>query len=295
MPAAVELPMARECVDVDGKDSDVPSVCSPLHPPQPPTDTVIFWDWDDTLLCSSFLTRQGYGLDTDLERPEELERQLRELEQSAISVLELTMQFGDVHVVTNAERGWVQLSAQKFLPGLLPLLERLPVLSARTTFETHFPDSPLSWKFKAFQQKLSPFLSNVHTYKNILSFGDSHVERQAVHAATRGFPNTKTKSVKFAERPSILQLQRQIDLVFSCFKCIHDHDEDLDLALTIKAEEEDWLPPPLVEGPVHDDGCHGYHDNAENIPPAFGLQCDPNDYDDECDYYSDHVDDLVQE
>jgi hypothetical protein len=59
------------------------------------------------------------------------------------------------------------------------------------------------------------------------------VEREAVRAVTRGLPNTRTKSVKFAERPSMEQLRRQIELVTNCFQYIHNHEGDLDLQLTV--------------------------------------------------------------
>jgi len=45
--------------------------------------------------------------------------------------------------------------------------------------------------------------------------------------------NTKTKSVKFAERPSMEQLRRQIELVTNCFGYIFSHEGDLDLQLTV--------------------------------------------------------------
>jgi hypothetical protein len=45
--------------------------------------------------------------------------------------------------------------------------------------------------------------------------------------------NTRTKSVKFAERPSMEQLRRQIELVTNCFQYIHNHEGDLDLQLTV--------------------------------------------------------------
>lgn len=201
--------------------------------------TVIVWDWDDTLLCSSYLASMGYRLDTDLVPPPELAQQLQELEASVTSVLTLAFMYGDVHIVTNAETGWVQLSAQKFMPGLVPLLERCQVLSARSTYETMFPESPLKWKYYAFQQKLSAVMSCDSSHKNIISLGDSHVEREAVRAATRGCPNTQTKSVKFVERPSIEQLRRQLELVTQCFHYIHHHEGDLDLALTISLSPED--------------------------------------------------------
>ena len=91
----------------------------------------------------------------------------------------------------------------------------------------------LFFRYYAFQDKLAPSFADPKRQKNIISFGDSHVEREAVRAVTRGFPNTRCKSVKFAERPSMEQLRRQIELVTNCFQYIHHHDGDLDLQLTV--------------------------------------------------------------
>lgn len=195
--------------------------------------SVIFWDWDDTLLCSSFLSHEGFRLDTGEKRTEEMALHLKELEQSVINVLKLSMTYAEVHIVTNAETGWVQLSAQKFIPGVVPLLSKINILSARSTYEGMFPESPLKWKFYAFQERLSKTFEDVAANKNILSFGDSHVEREAVRAVTRGLPKTRTKSIKFAERPSVEQLQRQIELVTNCMDYIFTHEGDLDLCMSL--------------------------------------------------------------
>jgi hypothetical protein len=202
-------------------------------PPNPNQNTVIIFDWDDTLLASSFLHTRGYRLDTNMPPNEEVDSNLKLLEQSVISVITLALKYGEVNIITNAETGWVQLSAQKFLPGVVPLLSKVTVISARSTYEVHHPDAPLKWKFHAFQDRLSPFFSETKANKHVISFGDSHVEREAVRAVTRGVVNTRTKSVKFAERPSMEQLRRQIELVTSCFQYIYTHDGDLDLMLTI--------------------------------------------------------------
>jgi hypothetical protein len=198
-------------------------------------ETVIVFDWDDTLLSSSYLSSRGYRLDTERHVFSEIHPQLAELEASVISVISLAITYGTVHVITNAETGWVQLSAAKFLPGVVPWLSKVNVISARSTYESMFPDSPLKWKFYAFQERLSGVFhdSMSHREKNIISFGDSHVEREAVRAVTRGYANTKTKSVKFAERPSMEQLRRQLELVTNCMQYIFSHEGDLDLQLTV--------------------------------------------------------------
>ena len=71
---------------------------------------------------------------------------LRDLEQAIIAVITLALQYGEVHIVTNAETGWVQLSAAKFIPAVVPLLHRVSILSARSTYEGRYPDAPLKWK-----------------------------------------------------------------------------------------------------------------------------------------------------
>lgn len=207
--------------------------------------TVIFIDWDDTLLCSSYLSGQGYRLDSELESSSAIDRELKDLESSVIGLLRLAMTFGDVHVVTNAETGWVQLSAKKFLPGVMTVLDQVKVISARSTYEQMFPDQPVKWKFCAFQERL---FTDSKSPKNVISFGDSHVEREAVRAVTRGLPITKTKSVKFAEKPSMEQLRRQLELVTNCFQYIHSHDGDLDLQLTVTVNTR--KPEPSKDTPA---------------------------------------------
>jgi hypothetical protein len=217
------------------------------------SNTVIMFDWDDTLLASSFLSSRGYRVDSASPSPADADpndaAQLKALEQAVCSLLKLAMSYGHVNIVTNAETGWVELSAQKFMPAVLPLLSQVTVLSARSTYEPAHPDAPLKWKFYAFHERLrsafgagcmdgrvaegTPVDQSGEMKKNIASFGDSHVEREAIRAVTRGVVGWRCKSVKFAERPTIEQLRRQLELVSNCFHYIVTHSADLDLQLTV--------------------------------------------------------------
>lgn len=69
--------------------------------------TIIIFDWDDTLLSSSFLSGKGYRLDSELVRGkgDELDLQLQQLEQSVITLLTTALSYGEVHIITNAETG----------------------------------------------------------------------------------------------------------------------------------------------------------------------------------------------
>lgn len=227
--------------------------------------SLIFWDWDDTLLCSSFLSSEGYRLDSDMSRADpDLLRQLKDLETSVIKVLEVSLKRGETIIITNAETNWVELSAQKFMPGVVPYLEKIKVTSARSTFEGMFPESPLKWKYCAFQEQLAAILQAVEIEKHIISFGDSHVEREAVRAVTKDRANTRTKSIKFAERPTIEQLQRQVELATDCFQYIHTHNGDLDLCMSLSMV-------PTNQKQEVDDGKVAQNDQKAN-PSTPGNQ-----------------------
>jgi hypothetical protein len=215
---------------LSGSDDDSPS------PLQPFDDTTIIFDWDDTLLSSSWLAHNGLRLDEPAVVPPEAVEQLEVLQDSVIALIDRAIKSGPVVIITNAETGWVELSCKKFMPRVLPFLAGVKILSARSTFETLYPDSPADWKEQAFYQEICLAYSSKRTevVRNILSFGDSIHERAAIHKVTASMRNTRTKSIKFVERPTVEQLKRQVDLVSSCFDEICRHNGSLDLMLTIQ-------------------------------------------------------------
>jgi len=75
----------------------------------PKHQTVIIFDWDDTLLCTSYLNlRQDQNLSGTTER------HLREIEGAARKLLELAMTLGHTFIITNAMNGWVEYSSAKW-------------------------------------------------------------------------------------------------------------------------------------------------------------------------------------
>jgi hypothetical protein len=236
MPAS---PFARPAACVGGSSPRYLrlALAHPQYLRFPIADTTIIFDWDDTLLSSSWLAQNGLRLDEPAEVPKEAQEQLAVLADSVISLLNRAAEFGTCVIITNAETGWVELSCKKFMPRVVPLLGRFKVLSARSTFEVLFPESPSDWKVQAFHQEIhAVYAGRPHTAKrNIISFGDSVHERTAIHKVTAGMgPTTRTKSVKFVERPTVEQLKRQVDLVHHCIEDICRHNGCLDLMLTIQ-------------------------------------------------------------
>lgn len=208
----------------------------PLPPTHPPADTYIIFDWDDTLLSSSWVAHRNIHLDESSIVPPDAVASLTSLSESVITLLMRAKRQGRVAIITNAETGWVELSCKKFMPKAWATVSSIRVLSARSTYERRAKDSPSEWKTLAFQDEVAKAYSGRHPLctRNVLSFGDSIHERQAILKVTTGLgPSTRSKSIKFVERPTVEQLKRQVDLVTSCIEEIIRHDGPLDLMLTI--------------------------------------------------------------
>mmetsp|Transcript_36362 Transcript_36362/g.88816 ORF Transcript_36362/g.88816 Transcript_36362/m.88816 type:complete len:241 (+) Transcript_36362:320-1042(+) len=226
--------VARHNLDPYGLDEDEAPVAK-VPASEFLARTVTLFDWDDTLLASTFLAGCGLRVDDSYDLPESLEKLLRDLETLVLAVMKEALQYGLVRIITNAETGWVELSGRRFLPRVVEFIEAndIRVVSARSAYEGDFPDSPSDWKVQAFAAEMEDVFpeQDEKLECNVLVLGDSMSEREAAHAVASRFAFSRIKTVKFIERPSIEQLQRQISLVQSSFRDLWDHDGSFDVNL----------------------------------------------------------------
>eukprot|EP00736_Rhodelphis_marinus_P008903 Rmarinus@m.9604 len=201
-------------------------------------ETVILLDWDDTLLSSTTLSQQGFRTEDDTPLPIDLQKQLSELEKSVIKILTHAKKAGHVYLITNAEHGWIEQSAQRYVPRVLDHIRKLDirVLSARTTYEAQYP-GPHEWKVQAFVNEVSGHCSRLRSDKeralNIVCIGDSISERSAAHAVAQRVSNTLVKTIKFVERPTVLQLREQLEMLFLYLKFICAQSLPFDINLVL--------------------------------------------------------------
>ena len=74
-------------------------------------------------------------------------------------------------------------------------------------------------------------LEQVH---QVVSLGDSMYERNALMNLAERASSVLPKSVKFVERPTMVQLQRQIEIVHSNLESVYSSHEKIDLMLTVE-------------------------------------------------------------
>lgn len=126
---------------------------------------VIIFDWDDTICPSSFVDQMKVESFKDL--PLHFQNQFKEIAKTGEKCLNEAAKFGDVIIITNSDDGWVKFSAERFVPSILPCLEKFPIVSARTRYERFYPNQPLCWKAAAFAHEVNEvFMSNGKDHKN---------------------------------------------------------------------------------------------------------------------------------
>lgn len=197
--------------------------------------TILIFDWDDTLLPSSWLKRNNCLL-TDMHVKEEVIAPLALVAKSVKALLDLAQQFGEVVIVTNAEQGWIDLSCRKWFPELHSYIMSFQLTSARSTWEPMGVVSPCGWKARAFKDVIEFFYSRFgyqQSWKNVISIGDSPHEREALMRVTLGatLKGCRTKSVSLMIRPSANQLKKQLDMMCVSLQQIVYHDDHLDLQM----------------------------------------------------------------
>jgi hypothetical protein len=102
-----------------------------------PEQTIILFDWDDTLCPSNWIRANRPTLSFFKPCPpdEHFQRPLRELQKHVEAVLHLAMRLGKVVIVTNAMEPWVETSCRNFLPDILSIVKDLPVIYARSMYD----------------------------------------------------------------------------------------------------------------------------------------------------------------
>jgi len=233
-----------------------------LRPPR--THTVIIFDWDDTLLCTSAINGQEWT-----------RQQLRQLERAVESILQTSMLLGETLIVTNGVETWVESSASRYLPGLLPTLRRLTVVSARARHEAAHPGDPVTWKCKCFREILaqrrldrgaSPRCGGGGDV-NLVVLGDSPAE---IEAARRARPvigaASLVKTVKFRESPSAAELLGQLRRVVQDLRQIVEDGHNMKRSLVQRA-----VPSHLDHLAAWASGWRLSEKKAQNNPCALAL------------------------
>lgn len=198
-------------------------------------NSIIIYDWDDTLLPTSFLTPNGV-FDENMILPESDKEKLLKIEQSVFLLLTESIEKGNVYIITNAGKGWVEYSANRFYPSIVALLPKIEIISARGEYEKLYPGNSRQWKIQAFLNLLKNV--NIKLVTNIICIGDSLFEMEAGRILASKFTEAFIKTIKFREAPKLDELIKQLKLVCLQFGAIYSSIKNLTIRVEKKKKED---------------------------------------------------------
>ena len=181
-------------------------------------NSIIIFDWDDTLLPTSFLSPGGnFNLDITLSICDR--EKLLKIEKEVYNLLNNAISKGDVYIITNADNGWVELSSNKFYPSLKDILQKIKIISAREEFGKIFPGDMEKWKIHSFLNLLKS--TKVKLVTNLICLGDSFFEIEAGRIFGSKFREAFIKTIQFKQIPTLDDLLKQLNIVNQRFNYIY--------------------------------------------------------------------------
>lgn len=193
-------------------------------------NSLFIFDWDDTLLPTSFILKENLMIKKNLS--EELKCLFSILEEKIIKILNLSINKGNVYIITNSSMSWFIHSSEKFFPNLSSILDKIKIISARDDYENIYPRDSKIWKQKAFNNLVNEIDNNLPT--NMICFGDSLNELEAGKNFASHLRDSFVKTIKFKEKPEIEDLTKQLNLIENKFDFIYSKAKNLSIVVEQK-------------------------------------------------------------
>ena len=202
---------------------------------EPKVTNIFIFDWDDTLMCTSYVAPTGV-LNLDEMKPND-RTTMKNLDQLVSNLLNKALDKGLVFIITNAAYGWIEYSAKKLYPISYEVLKKVKIVSARGMCEKKYPGDYRQWKTKAFIETMKKSNINFLKTANIISFGDSIIELEALHKLKEIFADGYIKTIKFKENPQPLELIKELKIILLQFDVILSNVRNLSIKVAKKKNE----------------------------------------------------------
>lgn len=179
-------------------------------------NSIIIYDWDDTLFFTSFLGQNNllfelYANSGPNSIKQESVSLLNQIEQAVFDVLSISIEKGDTYIISNSSKGWVEHSCGIHFKSLSKLLNKIKIISSRALYEIQYPKNYKMWKIKAFLDLVKQY--NTLYLTNIISIGDSQYEIDAAHVLGSNFRESYVKTIKLKANPNLKELLKQLTMI----------------------------------------------------------------------------------
>jgi hypothetical protein len=179
-------------------------------------------DWDDTLLPT---TELGNYPDLLYNPSHPLWEDLQKLQNTNIAVIEAMRRVGQVMILTNSEDGWVSLSCQRYMPALWPLLQCVPIISARSRYQDTYPQNGFRWKYEALVECLDDHVTQ------LIGVGDNPNDARVAWSVAKEVKHLPVQTFRLRVDPSTTELRMQLSSLLRSLPLVLDQTTDMNVVM----------------------------------------------------------------
>ena len=173
-------------------------------------ETLFILDWDDTLMCTSFISLKGQPLS------KEEQNQILNLGNIVSIFLSQCLKYGRVIILTNSSENWVKGTSVENL-GITDLVDKnIKIISTRDNYLKKGIDKKL-WKQMALNEILNKYGNKI---ENLVCASDSEKDINIFKKFMQDNKNINIATIKFKTKPNLLTLIKELKYLKSCIGSI---------------------------------------------------------------------------
>ncbi len=163
--------------------------------------TVFLLDWDDTLMCTSFILSKTRPLS------DEEKNTVTNLGEIVNIFLEECFKYGNIIIMTNSTEKWMKKSAQNYLKIKKDIMDNIKIISTKDRYLKKGIEVG-KWKQLALEEILLKYGDNI---ENLICGSDSENDIDIFKNISNKYKDINFSTIKFKTKPSPLIMIKQID------------------------------------------------------------------------------------
>ena len=182
----------------------------PTLSPDPPTyktnlkdpkkETIFILDWDDTLMCATFLTKKIQPLS------EEEQNLILNLGNIVSAFLSKCLEYGKIIILTNSSENWVKQTAIENL-GISDLVDKnIKIISTRDKYLKEGLDKN-KWKEMALNEIFNKYGNQIG---NLICASDSERDITTFKKFMKKYKYINISTIKFKRKPDLFIMIKEI-------------------------------------------------------------------------------------
>ena len=164
-------------------------------------ETVFIFDWDDTLMCTTFILSKGQILS------EEDKNIINNLGKIVNIFLKECNKYGKIIIMTNSTEKWMKQTSEKYLKIKNSLFRKIKIISTRDIFAKKGIETK-KWKELALEEILFKYGDKI---ENIICGSDSENDIEVFKNISEKYNKINISTIKFKTKPSPLIMIKQIE------------------------------------------------------------------------------------